>query len=66
MIRVRMHKTSKVVVIPLTSIAKDIIKKYKGDFPNKKNTGTFNSDIKNIGRVSGINTKVVIFSKKRN
>ncbi len=63
-IRIRMHKSDRQVVIPLQPLAKEIIKKYNGDFPNKNNKNTFNADIKKIGKIAGINSDVVITYKK--
>jgi len=64
MIRIKMHKSNKVVVIPLQSLAKEIIQKHKGDFPNKKNKSTFNADIKKIGKLAQIDDNIVITKKR--
>jgi 16S rRNA G1207 methylase RsmC len=52
------------VVIPLQPYTKEIIQKYNGDFPNKKNKATFRAQIKEIGKLASINSDVVITSKK--
>lgn len=64
MIRIKTHKSDKPVVIPLQPYAKEIIQKYNGDFPNKSNKNSFNSEIKEIGKLADINTDIVITSKK--
>ena len=64
MIRIKTHKSDKPVVIPLQLFTKEIIQKYNGDFPNKKNKTSFNAEIKKIGKLAKINTDIVITSKK--
>lgn len=64
MIRIKMHKSNKPVVIPLQPLAKEIISKYKGDFPNKNNRNTFNADIKKVGKLAEVNSDIVITQKK--
>jgi integrase len=64
MIRIKTRKSDKPVVIPLQPYTKEIIQKYNGDFPNKKNKATFRAQIKEIGKLASINSDVVITSKK--
>lgn len=64
MIRIKMHKSNKAVVIPLQPLAKEIIVKYKGDFPNKNNRNTFNADIKKVGKLAKVNGDIVITQKR--
>jgi len=64
MIRIRMKKTGKTVVIPLHPILKEILNKYNGDFPKVVNSTKFNTNIKEIGNISGIQDKVVVTHKK--
>ncbi len=64
MIRIKLHKAHNAVVIPLQTFAKEIITKYKGDFPNKNNSNTFNADIKKVGKLAKINSDIVITQKR--
>lgn len=64
MIRITMKKTSKAVVIPLNPLAKEIINKYNGDFPNKKNRNSFNADLKKIGEIARIDDDIIITKKR--
>lgn len=58
------NKTNKQVVIPLQYLAKEIVHKYHGDFPNKWNKTNFNAEIKEIGELAEINSNYVITFKK--
>ena len=64
MIRITMQKTGKAVVIPLNNLAKEIIKKYNNNFPNKMYSYGFNADLKKIGRIAKIDD-IVVVTKKR-
>jgi integrase len=64
MIRIKMHKSDKTVVIPLQPIAKEIIQKYNGGIPNKFRKDIFNTEIKKIGRLAGIDTEIIITKRK--
>jgi integrase len=64
MIRIKMHKSDKVVVIPLQPIAQEILKKYNGDIPNKSRRDVFNAEIKKIGRLAGIDSEIIITKRK--
>ena len=64
MIRITMKKTSKAVVIPLNQLAKEIIKEYNGDFPNKMNRNSFNADLKKIGEIAKIDEDIIITKKR--
>jgi len=64
MIRIKMHKAHNTVFIPLQQIAKEIIDKYDGDFPNKTNKDTFNADLKKIGKAANIDSTIVITKKR--
>lgn len=65
-IHIRMKKSGKNVVIPLQPVAKEIVQKYDGDFPNKNNKSTFNTDLKKIGELAGIDDDVVYTYKRGN
>jgi integrase len=64
MIRIKMHKSDKVVVIPLQPIAQEILKKYNGDIPNKFRKDAFNAEIKKIGKLAGIDTEIIVTKRK--
>ena len=64
MIRITMKKTDKPVVIPLNKLAKEIISKYNGDFPNKMNSWGFNASLKEIGKIAKIDNNIIITKKR--
>ncbi len=63
-IHIKMHKSHKNVVVPLQRYTKEIIEKYNNDFPNKQGATKFNVEIKEIGRLAGIDSDVILTYKK--
>lgn len=62
-IRIHMKKTTRPVVIPISRRLRGVIEKHQGTFPRVKNSMIFNSEIKKICRLAGINE--LVFSMKQ-
>lgn len=57
---IKTGKTGKIVNLPLHPYAKDILKKYSGEFPNMIPEQKINKALKSIGRKAKLNEEVVI------
>ena len=63
-VRIQMKKTGKTVIIPIHTIVQEIIKKYNGNFPMVINSAKFNLEIKEIGKIAGIQDDVLITHRR--
>lgn len=61
-IQVHTHKTSETVLVPLTTIAIEIYKKYNGNFPKVQDKGKFNAQLEKIGKLAGLTQSVFVKS----
>lgn len=62
--RVQVHtsKTSETVLVPLSTIAIEIYKKYNGNFPKVQDRGKFNAQLQKIGKQAGLTQSVFVKS----
>jgi integrase len=63
-IRIKQKKTNRMTIIPLHPVAKSIIEKYNNGSPIGINSYDFNRNVKLIGRLAGIDDKIVISRKQ--
>lgn len=59
-IRIRSQKTGGIVETPISKPVRDIINKYGGGFPKSTSNTQFNSAIKDVGELAGIDDHIII------
>lgn len=63
-VKIRTAKTNEVVIIPLNTAVKSILKKYDGVPPQVISNQKMNAYLKELGQLAGLNTEVLMTSTK--
>lgn len=61
-VEIHTKKTSETVLVPLSTIAIEIYRKYKGVFPKPQDKGKYNANLERIGRMVGLTQSVFVKS----